>query len=782
MTGRTIEYVFPPRDRGPPDAAGAVLEVDGPGPARRVRRRLVQRPRRRDRRPRRAGRLRPVGDPRDHLRRAPADRRHGHRGRASGCGRARCRRRSGPGSGWRPEERKSQGLLLDEPVYRNVTSRRLGRFARVGFLDRRRRAAAAAEVAERARRAPGRRRAGRSARCPAATSRRSCWPAGCCGTAGCCCSTSRPAASTSAPAPSSTGWSARWPTAASACCWSPARSRRCSAWPTGCWSCATAGSSTRDRRPRLDEHRVLDLVMEGSVGMTRGRRRASSGAARRRAGPGRAGGARPPSPSRLRGAARRGAQPRPGRRAGRSCAIVGVVTADGQFARPGATSSTILRQASIIGVVTVGMTFVIIGGGIDLSVGAIVALAVGLGDHAWRPSRYGAGRSWSSARSLVGAGRRAGQRGAHRLRPDGAVHRDAGDAGRRPRAGRDRSPTGDPDRHGRRASTTSPTTRRARHPAAGLHLRRGGRGRLGAAQPHHLRPAHVRRRRQPRGGPARRHRRPPAHRRCSTCSSGLCCGIAAIMIMARDHHRLQHPRRPLRAGRDRRGRSSAARCSPAAAARIDRLGPRRAGLHHDHQPVHPQQPADRGPEHRQGRHHRRRRAAPAARSAAPPTPAVPAGQRAAGDRRTSRSAAIPSCLDQPCPHRGPDAPTKERCMSDLAPQDSTGGGSSPSAGWWAPAPCWPPAPATTPAPRPTTTARPRSATTTTPRPAQRSPSASRRPRPTTAGSPRSPRTPRTQAAAVLRRRRSSRSRRTNDVTRQIAAVETLINDEGRRAS
>ncbi|GAA1617753.1 ribose transport system permease protein [Actinoplanes couchii] len=36
---------------------------------------------------------------------------------------------------------------------------------------------------------------------------------------------------------------------------------------------------------------------------------------------------------------------------------------------------SILQLASVIGVVTVGMTFVIIGGGIDLSVGAIVALA-----------------------------------------------------------------------------------------------------------------------------------------------------------------------------------------------------------------------------------------------------------------------------------------------------------------------------------------------------------------------------------------------------------------------
>ena len=36
---------------------------------------------------------------------------------------------------------------------------------------------------------------------------------------------------------------------------------------------------------------------------------------------------------------------------------------------------TILRLAVVIGVVSVGMTFVIIGGGIDLSVGAILALS-----------------------------------------------------------------------------------------------------------------------------------------------------------------------------------------------------------------------------------------------------------------------------------------------------------------------------------------------------------------------------------------------------------------------
>lgn len=54
--------------------------------------------------------------------------------------------------------------------------------------------------------------------------------------------------------------------------------------------------------------------------------------------------------------------------------MVGMLTAGENFMT---TSNllTILKSASVIGVVTVGMTFVIIGGGIDLSVGALVALA-----------------------------------------------------------------------------------------------------------------------------------------------------------------------------------------------------------------------------------------------------------------------------------------------------------------------------------------------------------------------------------------------------------------------
>jgi ribose transport system permease protein len=54
--------------------------------------------------------------------------------------------------------------------------------------------------------------------------------------------------------------------------------------------------------------------------------------------------------------------------------IVGVVTAGNRFADID-NVLTILRLAAVIGVVSIGMTFVIIGGGIDLSVGAIVALS-----------------------------------------------------------------------------------------------------------------------------------------------------------------------------------------------------------------------------------------------------------------------------------------------------------------------------------------------------------------------------------------------------------------------
>jgi ribose transport system permease protein len=55
-------------------------------------------------------------------------------------------------------------------------------------------------------------------------------------------------------------------------------------------------------------------------------------------------------------------------------ALVGVITGGERFASVD-NVMTILRLAAVIGVVSIGMTFVITGGGIDLSVGALVALS-----------------------------------------------------------------------------------------------------------------------------------------------------------------------------------------------------------------------------------------------------------------------------------------------------------------------------------------------------------------------------------------------------------------------
>src|SRR5215468_10751325 len=73
--------------------------------------------------------------------------------------------------------------------------------------------------------------------------------------------------------------------------------------------------------------------------------------------------------------------------------IIGIVTKPELYSDPTWVRNnvlTILQQASAIGVVTVGMTFVIIGGGIDLSVGAIIALA-GVWCTTLASQSYGAG-------------------------------------------------------------------------------------------------------------------------------------------------------------------------------------------------------------------------------------------------------------------------------------------------------------------------------------------------------------------------------------------------------
>jgi len=144
MTGREIAYVFPTRpaaDR----AAATVLEVSGLALDKSfadvsfsVRAGEI------------VGLAGLVGSGRSEILESVYGARRPTRGTVSVDG-----RRLRPGSvgaavkagvGLAPEERKSQGLLLDQSVYRNITMSSLGRFARAGFLDRGAERAAAAEL------------------------------------------------------------------------------------------------------------------------------------------------------------------------------------------------------------------------------------------------------------------------------------------------------------------------------------------------------------------------------------------------------------------------------------------------------------------------------------------------------------------------------------------------------------------------------------------------------------------------------------------------------------
>jgi ribose transport system ATP-binding protein len=133
MTGREIEYAFPPRPQ-PDPAAEVVLEVSGLSLARSfadvgftVRAGEI------------VGLAGLVGSGRSEILESV----YGARRPTSGTVVVdRKRLRGGSvtaavkaGVGLAPEERKSQGLLLDQAVYRNITVSSLGRFARAGFLD-----------------------------------------------------------------------------------------------------------------------------------------------------------------------------------------------------------------------------------------------------------------------------------------------------------------------------------------------------------------------------------------------------------------------------------------------------------------------------------------------------------------------------------------------------------------------------------------------------------------------------------------------------------------------
>ncbi len=140
MTGRSIEYVFPPRPSGPA-ATGAeqppvVLEVRDlalagvfSGVDLTVRAGEI------------VGLAGLVGSGRSEILETLYGARRATAGTVTVDG-TRLRRGSVPaavraGIGLCPEERKSQGLLLDQAVYRNVTVSTMSRFARAGFLDER---------------------------------------------------------------------------------------------------------------------------------------------------------------------------------------------------------------------------------------------------------------------------------------------------------------------------------------------------------------------------------------------------------------------------------------------------------------------------------------------------------------------------------------------------------------------------------------------------------------------------------------------------------------------
>jgi ribose transport system ATP-binding protein len=132
MTGRAVEYSFPRRPGVPEDAA-PVLEVDGLGLgdvfesiSLTVRAGEI------------VGLAGLVGSGRSEI----LETIYGARRATSGTVRLGGKR-LGPGvhaavaagMGLCPEERKSQGLLLDEPVYRNITLSSFGRLAHGGWLD-----------------------------------------------------------------------------------------------------------------------------------------------------------------------------------------------------------------------------------------------------------------------------------------------------------------------------------------------------------------------------------------------------------------------------------------------------------------------------------------------------------------------------------------------------------------------------------------------------------------------------------------------------------------------
>jgi len=136
MTGRSIEYVFPPRAETAPDLGTPVLEVRDlalagvfTGVDLTVRAGEI------------VGLAGLVGAGRSEILETVYGARRASAGTVTVDGKKVRRGSVGhavrAGIGLAPEERKSQALLLDEAVYKNITVSSMLRFARLGFLDQR---------------------------------------------------------------------------------------------------------------------------------------------------------------------------------------------------------------------------------------------------------------------------------------------------------------------------------------------------------------------------------------------------------------------------------------------------------------------------------------------------------------------------------------------------------------------------------------------------------------------------------------------------------------------
>ncbi|MEH1167030.1 sugar ABC transporter ATP-binding protein [Micromonospora sp. CPCC 205539] len=146
MTGRTIEYVFPDRPTEPTVGA-ELLQVEGLTRAGEFADVSLEV---------RAGEIVGiaglVGSGRSELLETIYGARAPEAGSVRMAGRALRPASVGAavraGMGMAPEERKSQALLLGEPIYRNVTLATFGRYARLGFTNASRERAEADRIAE----------------------------------------------------------------------------------------------------------------------------------------------------------------------------------------------------------------------------------------------------------------------------------------------------------------------------------------------------------------------------------------------------------------------------------------------------------------------------------------------------------------------------------------------------------------------------------------------------------------------------------------------------------